>query len=218
MIPNRAHSVRRAITFGVAIGAALLALAMLSGCGRGLPSKRPPIHLNPDMDNQPKYGAQEENRFFPDGSAMRQPVPGTVARGFLRDNMAYFTGRNENGRYVAENQGGITMQILERGRERFDIYCAPCHSRVGDGRGIMVNRGYVPPPSFHQAYLRDTLDGYLFDVITSGVRNMPAYAHQIAVNDRWAIVAYLRALQKSRSATVEDVPEELRGTIKQAGQ
>ncbi len=196
----------------------LLSVATLIGCDRGLPSKRPPIHLNPDMDHQPKYLAQGESEFFADGAAMRQPVPGTVARGFLRNDLEYFTGKDDGGKYVSDNPRDITMQLLVRGRERFDIYCSPCHSRLGDGRGIMVNRGYVPPPSFHQDYLRDTLDGYLFDAITNGVRNMPGYAHQVTVDDRWAIVAYLRALQNSRTATVEDIPEALRGTIKKAGQ
>jgi hypothetical protein len=198
--------------------AALLAIGALIGCERGLPSRKPPIHINPDMDNQPKFLPQSENTFFADSAAMRVPVPGTVERGFLHEDVRYYTGKDEDGRYVEKNPAPITMQFLDRGRERFDIYCSPCHSRVGDGRGIMVNRGYVPPPSFHQDFLRDTADGFIFDVITNGVRNMPSYSHQVPVDDRWAIIAYIRALQRSRDATIKDVPEELRGKIKQAGQ
>jgi mono/diheme cytochrome c family protein len=197
--------------------AVLLMISVLSGCGRERPSENPPIHLNPNMDNQEKYKAQSEGDFFADGSTMRTPVPGTVARGQLREDAAYYTGKVEDGEY-AENPEEITIQFLKRGRERYDIFCSPCHSRVGDGRGIMVNRGYVPPPTFHQDRIGDMKDGYLFEVISAGVRNMPAYAHQVGVEDRWAVVAYLRALQRSRNATEEDVPVELRGKIKQAGQ
>ena len=198
--------------------AALLAVGALIGCERGLPSRKPPIHLNPDMDHQPKFLPQSENDFFADDAAMRVPVPGTVERDFLHEDVRYYSGKDERGRYIEENPAKIDMQLLDRGQERFNIYCSPCHSRAGDGRGIMVNRGYVPPPSFHQDFLRDTADGFLFDVITNGVRNMPSYSHQVPVDDRWAIIAYIRALQRSRNAAIEDVPEELRGKIRQAGQ
>lgn len=203
---------------GLACVMALIVIVIGAGCGRGQPSDRAPIHLNPNMDNQEKYKSQSASKYFADEATMRTPVPGTVARGQLHEDAGYFTGKNEQGKYLSKLPVEVTIQLLERGRERYDIYCSPCHSRVGDGRGIMVNRGYIPPPSFHQERLRDTLDGYLFDVITSGVRNMPAYAHQINFEDRWAIVAYLRALQRSQNAIEDDVPTELRGKIKQAGQ
>jgi mono/diheme cytochrome c family protein len=196
------------------IAVLLLAPAVLSGCARERPSSQPPIHLIPDMDHQPKFKAQSESRFFADGAAMRMPVPGTVARGELREDDAYFRGLNADSSFVRSLPVPVTTQLLERGRQRFDIYCSPCHSRVGDGRGIMVRRGYVPPPTFHSDRLRDIEDGYIFSVITDGVRNMPAYKYQVPVADRWAVVAYLRALQRSQNATLDDVPQELRKDLK----
>jgi len=165
------------------------------------------------MDTQPKYRAQAESRFFADGAAMRMPVPGTVARGQAREDSARFYGLDADGKPVGSVPVPITRPLLERGRERFDIFCAPCHSRLGDGRGIMVTRGYIPPPTFHSERLRGIEDGHLFGVITNGVRNMPAYRYQVPVPDRWAIVAYLRALQRSQNATRDDVPPELRETL-----
>jgi mono/diheme cytochrome c family protein len=192
----------------------LQSLVLFTNCARERPSGRPPIHLNPDMDNQPKYKAQSENRFFEDGSAMRMPAAGTVARDNLRDDDKFFRGTDSRGNYIKKAPVVIDMQLLDRGQERFDIYCSPCHSRIGDGRGIMVNRGYVPPPTFHSDRIRQIPDGQIFDVITHGVRNMPSYAGQIPPADRWATVSYLRALQRSRNATRNDIPIELRETIK----
>ena len=196
----------------------LVSLIVISGCARERPSKNPPIHLNPNMDSQEKYKPQAAGPFFADGAAMRSPVPGTIARGELRDNKTYYRGRDVDGNHIKSLPVEISPQLLQRGRERYDIYCSPCHSRLGDGRGIMIQRGYIPPPTFHTDRIRDFDDGYIFDVITSGVRNMPAYAHQVPVADRWAIVAYIRALQRAQNATVDDVPEELRDIIRQAEQ
>ncbi|MBU1320514.1 MAG: cytochrome c [candidate division Zixibacteria bacterium] len=196
----------------VVVMAALITVA--SGCFRDRPSEKPPIHLVPDMDSQPKYKAQEENKFFEDGSAMRQPIPGTVARGDLREDAGYYTGIDESGDTVKISPVLTDMQLLKRGQERFDIYCSPCHGRTGDGQGIMLSRGYVPPPTFHSDRLRDIPDGYVFDVVTNGIRNMPSYRQQIPVRDRWAIIAYLRALQRSQNATIEDVPQEQRTNLK----
>jgi mono/diheme cytochrome c family protein len=192
----------------------LAAPAVLSGCARERPSSKPPIHLIPDMDRQPKFKAQSESRFFADGAAMRAPVPGTVARGGLREDPAYFEGMNPDGSFIKVIPVPVTATLLERGHERFDIFCSPCHSRVGDGRGIMIKRGYVPPPTFHSERLQEIEDGYIFSVITNGVRNMPAYKYQVDVPDRWAVVAYLRALQRSQNATIDDVPVELREDLK----
>lgn len=191
-------------------------LIMLSGCGRERPSAKPPIHLNPNMDNQEKYKAQSQSHFFPDSSAMRMPVPGTVMRGQLRDDEIFYkgyTGDIADSQFVEKAPVDITMQRLVRGRERFDIYCSPCHSRVGDGKGIMVTRGYVPPPNFHDDRIRSMPDGYIYEVITNGVRNMPSYSHQINPSDRWAIVVYLRALQRSQQAGLKDIPDELREKV-----
>lgn len=192
-----------------------LVLVYLTACFRGTPSKKPPIHLNPNMDDQPKAEAMEESRFFADKSSMRMPVPGTVARDELMENRQYFQGKDEQGKYVKHIPVAITSGLLERGRGRFNIYCSPCHGLAGDGTGIIVKKGFMPPPTFHQQRLYDVEDGYIFEVISKGIRNMPTYGHQVAVSDRWAIVSYIRALQRSQNATLEDVPEEMRGEIEE---
>ncbi len=194
----------------------VLLAAVATGCYQERPSERPPIHLNPNMDNQPKYRPQAESEFFADGSTMRMPVPGTVARGDLNENAAWFTGKDEKGNFVKSIPDSVllTIQMLQRGQERYNIYCSPCHSRTGDGRGIVVTRGFVPPPTFHSERVRELPDGQIFDVISNGVRNMPSYGYQVPVDDRWAIVGYLRALQKSHDSRIEDIPEEMRERIK----
>lgn len=187
----------------------LLTMSLISaGCYRKKPSDKPPIHLNPNMDRQEKYKAQSESEFFTDHSTMRQPVDGTVARGYLREDTEYYEGKNAKGEFINNVPIEIDMNMLERGQERYNIYCSPCHSRVGDGRGIMINKGYLPPPSFHIDRIKEMPDGQIYDVITNGVRNMPSYHQQISPGDRWAIVGYLRALQRSHNATVNDIPEE----------
>jgi hypothetical protein len=187
---------------------------VISACIRGNPSEDPPIHINPSMDDQPRYDAQEESPFFADGATMRVPVPGTVATGDLVVDRAYTEGRDENGVLLEDSPVYFSKKILERGRERYDIYCAPCHSRVGDGKGMVVQRGYTPAPSFHQDYVREYPDGHIYDVISNGIRNMPSYKHQIPVADRWAIVGYFRALQRSQNASRSDIPEEILKDLK----
>jgi mono/diheme cytochrome c family protein len=189
-------------------------LLLLAGCYRGEPSTRPPIHLNPNMNDQPKYKAQAPSQFFTDSSAMRLPVEGTVARGDLRADDAFYRGKNKDGTLLKKNPRPLTMELLYRGRERFNIYCSPCHDRSGSGQGIVVQKGFLPPPTFHQARLREVEDGHIFDVISHGLRNMPSYRHQIPVADRWAIVAYVRALQLSQNARLQDIPPEMRDKIK----
>ncbi|UCG60355.1 MAG: cytochrome c [Candidatus Zixiibacteriota bacterium] len=195
-----------------------VAVVMLgvSGCVRERPSDNPPIHINPNMDNQPKYRPQSESKFFADGATMRVPPAGTVAEGDLRSNIEYCTGKNANGEFVETipDTVSVNLPLLRRGQERFNIYCSPCHGRVGDGKGIMVNRGYVPPPTFHSDRIRELHDGQIFDVITHGVRNMPAYMYQVPVDDRWAIVAYLRALQRSQNAAKEDIPQTMQDKVR----
>lgn len=192
----------------------ILVVGVIGGCFRGEPKEKPPIHLNPNMFKQPKYKAQSESEFFADGATMRQPVPGTVAADSLREDNAYYRGRDEHDSLLAVLLVPVTMQLLKRGQERYNIFCAPCHGQTGDGQGIMVQRGYLPPPSYHQDRLRDMTDGYIFDVITNGVRNMPSYRHQVPVEDRWAIVAYQRALQRSQNASINDIPPKLRESVK----
>lgn len=198
------------ITLSRLIGVVALLLAV-AGC-RGTVSEKPPVHPVLNMDFQEKYEAQEANDFFADNRAMRTPVAGTVARGFLREDTEFYMGRSANGALVAKNPLPITPDLLSRGQERFNIYCAPCHGEAGDGQGIISTGGYglVPATSYHDDRLRAIEDGHFFDVITHGIRTMQAYGYQIKPHDRWAIVAYIRALQRSQNASVSDVPAEVR--------
>ena len=187
-----------------------LAAGLLAGC-RGTTSPEPPVHVSPNMDWQERFDPQAANAFFADGRAMRPPVPGTVPRGFLRDDAPFFFGRNENGVFVEELPLPMTMDLLRRGQERYNIFCGPCHGPSGDGQGIIMtgNYGYVPAPTYHSDALRAQPDGYLYNVVVNGVRSMPGYGTQIPVADRWAIVAYIRALQRSQSASQADVPADV---------
>ncbi len=187
-------------------GGVLLVGLMLSGC-RGSISEKPPIHPNMNMDQQPRKEAQEVNNFFEDGRSMRQPVEGTVARGLRKADVAYYEGVDENGDWVAEMPVELTRSILYRGQDRYDVFCTPCHGITGDGQGIIMTGqyGYVPAPTFHQARLREAPDGEIYSAIYNGVRNMPSYAHQVPVEDRWAIVAYVRALQASQNVSEDDI-------------
>jgi mono/diheme cytochrome c family protein len=180
-------------------------LLLLVGC-RGSTSDLPPVHINPNMDFQQKFEAQEANPLFADGRAMRPPVPGTVARGFLRASTPYYTGLDEAGTPVVTMPVDLTLALVTRGRQRYNIYCSPCHGRAGDGQGIVIARGFVPAPSYFEQRLIDAPDGHLYDVITNGYNTMPSYAQQIPVQDRWAIVSYIRALQFSQNATEGDIP------------
>ncbi|MGH7790085.1 MAG: c-type cytochrome [Candidatus Binatia bacterium] len=165
-----------------------------------------------DMHDQPKYEPFERSHFFDDQRASRPLVPGTVARGHLRDDVVLYTGASAAGP-VALNPLPVTSELLRRGHERYDIYCSPCHDRVGTGLGMIVQRGYKQPTSLHDERLRRMPDGYFFQVMTNGFGTMPTYAPQVPVKDRWAIVAYIRALQLSQHATLADVPEEDRALL-----
>lgn len=158
-----------------------------------------------DMHNQKKLRPLKESRFFADGQASRLPPAGTVARGQLRADKALYTGTDENDEFLSDSPIPVDLALVRRGRERFDIYCAPCHGRLGDGNGMIVERGYKQPPSFHDPRLRGSAAGYFFDVMTNGFGQMPAYAAQVPVEDRWAIVAYIRALQLSQAARPEQL-------------
>ena len=165
-----------------------------------------------DMHDQPKYQPFERNPFFADQRASRPLVPGVVARGHLDADQAFYTGTGPSGPVTA-NPLGSTRDVLLRGRERYDIYCSPCHDRVGSGEGMIVLRGFKQPPTFHSERVRGVPDGYLFHVITNGFGAMASYASQISARDRWAIIAYIRALQLSQHATLADVPESERTTL-----
>ena len=169
-----------------------------------------------DMHNQPKYIPLRESTFFSDARSARPIVAGTVARGHLEDDELLYTGKL-NGTDSAMFPFAIDSRVMARGQERFNIYCSPCHGRAGLGDGMVVRRGYRAPPSFHQDRLRAAPAGHFFDVITNGFGAMPDYAAQIRAEDRWAIVAYVRALQLSEHATVNDVPPDERQKLVSAG-
>jgi mono/diheme cytochrome c family protein len=165
-----------------------------------------------EMYNQPKYKALRESDFFTDHRQARPLPDGTVARGFLRSDTRLYQGRAGNA-LVTEFPLKVDGALLARGRERFNIFCSPCHDRTGYGAGMVVRRGYRPPPSFHIDRLRDAPVGHFFDVITRGFGAMPDYAAQIPVNDRWAIIAYVRALQLSQNTRISDVPPAERAKL-----
>jgi len=165
-----------------------------------------------DMHDQPKFIPLRQTDFFGDARSARPVVEGTVARGQLREDAVLFTGK-ANGADVTEFPFPVTDAVMARGRERFDIYCSPCHGRKGDGTGMIVQRGYRQPPTYHQDRLREAPVGHFFDVITNGFGAMPDYATQISAEDRWAIVAYVRALQLSEHAAIADVPDAQRGAL-----
>lgn len=171
----------------------LAALLMLGACRQ-------------DMHDQPRFKPLAKNDFYGDGRSARDPVEGTVARGQLHQDTYFYTGK------IGANPGDympfpVTEAVLEQGRERYDIYCAPCHSRVGDGNGAVPARGFPrKPPSYHIERLRKAPLGYFFDTMTNGFGIMPDYASQIPARDRWCIAAYIKALQLSQNATMADVP------------
>jgi mono/diheme cytochrome c family protein len=157
------------------------------------------------MSNQPRYDPLEPSTFFADGMSARPRIAGTVARGDLSNNPFFDSGKL-NGQEADGFPMPVTIDVINRGQERFNIYCSECHGRVGDGNGMIPSRGYRRPPSFHTLTLRNARTGHFFDVMTNGFGAMPPYGTMIPPADRWAIVAYIRALQLSQSATVADVP------------
>jgi len=174
------------------LAVALLATLSLAGCRQ-------------DMQDQPRFKPLARSDFYSDLRSARPPVEGTVARGQLHEDTYLYTGKvgSSPGDYMPF---AVTEDVLARGRERFNIYCAPCHSRLGDGNGMIVQRGFRRPPSYHTERLRKAPLGYFFDVMTNGFGAMPEYATPIPPRDRWNIVAYIRALQLSQDATSAEVP------------
>ncbi|HEY3245874.1 MAG TPA: cytochrome c [Phycisphaerae bacterium] len=165
-----------------------------------------------DMHDQPRYKPLAVSEFFADGRASRPLVAGTVARGQLRLDAHFYAG--QVGAALAENfPFPITRDDMQRGQERFNIFCAPCHSRVGDGNGMIVQRGFPQPPSFHIDRLRQAPVGHFFQVISNGLGAMPDYAAQIPPRDRWLIVAYVRALQLSQRASFTELSASLRAEL-----
>ena len=176
-----------------------ITLCGLSGCRQG-------------MYNQAKAKPLAASPLFPDGAAARPAVPGAIPRDWHGDEPV-FTGKSDDGKLLARLPMPLTRELLERGRERYDIYCAVCHDRGGTGQGIIVQRGFPPPPSFHQDRLRQAPIGHIFDVISHGYGAMYPYATRVEPPDRWAIAAYIRALQLSQNARPEDVPAAERSKL-----
>ena len=176
------------------------ALLMLAGCRQ-------------DMQDQPKYIPLCSSAFWPDGRSARLPVANTVARGNLREDEYFYTGKI-NGQEGDKFPLPVTKELLERGQQRFTIYCTPCHSRVGDGDGMIVQRGLKRPPSYHEDKLKKAPIGHFYDVMTNGFGAMLNYSAQIPPADRWAIAAYIRVLQLSQDATLADVPAADRDKIR----
>lgn len=162
-----------------------------------------------DMHDQPRYEPLEASTFFEDGLSSRPQVPGTIARGHLRTDAHLYTGKS-NGELVDTMPFAVSRAVLERGRERYAIYCVPCHDRTGSGQGIVVRRGFRRPPSLHIDRLREAPLGHFVDVIGNGFGAMTDYAVQLPASDRWAVAAYIRALQLSQHATLDDVPADIR--------
>jgi mono/diheme cytochrome c family protein len=158
------------------------------------------------MHDQPKYIPLRPSSFFDDGRSARTAPEGTVARGHLNDDRLFYTGMGPDGKPANEFPFPVTKEVIARGQERFNAYCTPCHDRTGGGLGMIVRRGFRHPPSYHQDRLRNVPHGYIFDVITNGFGAMQDYSAQVEPRDRWAIVAYIRALQLSRQASLDDVP------------
>ncbi len=168
-----------------------------------------------DMHIQPKYLPYEPSDFFADGRSERPQVPGTVARGELRTDELLYTGRI-NGVVADEFPFPITKADLERGQQRFNIYCTPCHDYTGSGNGTIVQRGFPAPPSYHIDRLRQVPVGHFFEVISNGYGKMYSYAARVSPEDRWRIAAYIRVLQLSQHTTLRDVPDSERGKLNQS--
>ena len=169
------------------------------------------------MHDQPKFIPLRPTDFFGDGRSERPLIEGTVARGHLNDDAALYTGKGPDGKPVDEFPFPVTRDVLERGQDRCNIYCAPCHDSLGTGNGRIVRRGFRHPPSYHIDRLRQVPAGYLYDVITNGFGAMPDYSAQVLPRDRWAIVAYIRALQLSQNASINDIPADAKARLNQEG-
>jgi len=165
-----------------------------------------------DMPDAPRYEPLEASTFFANGQASRALVANTVPRGLLREDTHLNEGRID-GRLATTFPMAVTPAVMQRGQERFNVFCSPCHGRTGSGNGMVVQRGFRAPPSYHEDRLRNAPVGYFFDVMTNGFGAMQDYASQVPVADRWAIAAYIRALQFSQNARIDDVPADHRADL-----
>jgi mono/diheme cytochrome c family protein len=203
----------------VLISLSFVPLAFLAKA-RVTDSRSPRVQIVHDMDHQPKFKPQAVNSLFADGRAMRPPVAGTVARGDLAANDVFRTGKDGDA-WVTRSPVRITSGGMQRGAERYGIFCAPCHGPAGRGDGMVGRRAeklqegtWIPATDLTGETVRARADGHLFNTITHGIRSMPAYGPQIDPEDRWSIVAYVRALQRSARTNLDDVPEDIRPTLR----
>jgi mono/diheme cytochrome c family protein len=196
---------------------ALFAVLVLGGC-RGYRSEKTALHLNPNLDWQAKYKTQTLSMMPPDGTVPWGSVKtfnhSEDGENYLKDDESFFEGKGPNGEWMKKAPVNVTEAFVKRGQERFNIYCSACHDRAGTGRGPVVLRGFVPPPNFSDDRIIAYTDGEIFNVISHGIRTMPSYAKQIPEIDRWAIITYVRALQKSRLAHANDLSNEMRKQLK----
>jgi Cytochrome C oxidase, cbb3-type, subunit III len=160
------------------------------------------------MEDQPRYQPLQWSTFFPDARSARPVPPGAIAYGALEEQDSYYTGMSEDEMLIETMPVEITIELLERGRERYDIFCSPCHGLDGYGQGIIVQRGFPAPQSFHTDRLRQVPDGHFYNVITNGFGRMFPYDYRVPPDDRWAITAYIRVLQFSQQASLEELPAE----------
>lgn len=182
---------------------------------RGSISRKPPLEVFPDMKRQPKLRPQKPSAFFADQRDSRLPVPGTIPADALLEDSPVASGHVPGTtNFVAANPLPITAELLARGKQRFTIYCSPCHSPIGDGNGIITKYGLLKAGNFHDPRIAKMPDGELFNTITVGKNQMPSYAAQVSVSDRWAIIAYVRALERARLGDLNDVPAENRAALK----
>lgn len=189
---------------------------------RGVKTPNAPIIVFPDMDFQAKYKPQMRSKFFADGRADRPAPAGTVPRGrgteadptFLRADDARFAGKNADGSFVKGFPVDVTRELIDRGHGRYQIYCQPCHGALGDGNGITKSYGMVATPTYHDDRIRNMPEGEIFNTITHGKNTMMSYADKLTPDERWAVIAYVRSLQRAAHASVDDVPLEHRGDLK----
>jgi len=189
----------RATKAVVALVLAAAAPTVLQGCMRGCSSSEPPVLINFSMFNQPKYKAQAASHFFYDGKTMRQPVAGTIARGHLHEDLALVTGMDPDGKPLATSPVAVDEALLARGADRYGIYCQPCHDERGEGKGVLSERAKVPTANLLDPKFVAYPDGQIFDTITNGKGLMASYKYPLVAHDRWAIVAYVRGMQKKNA-------------------
>ncbi len=189
----------------------LLTVLVLASC-RGGKSEDAPIHLIGDMDWQQRYQPQGVSHIFKDGRANRPEVNGTLPQGQLHEDEAFFYGK-ENGNFIAKVPVSLTKRFMEQGKEKFNIFCAPCHDQVGTGHGLVVQRGFPAAADLTGDRVRSMPDGEIFEVISNGIRTMPSHKAQIQPADRWKIISWIRVLERSQRASLQDVPTEMRDRI-----